>query len=120
MKPPGGPPEYYQQNDKESNGSDKGNASNSQQSNTQSSGNLPKPPRGKGSVPKDQRDPKRTATDKEKAKMREDQKSNCAQCDKPLGDEKGEAHHTPDRHADGVSKMKLVHKACHNELHSCN
>jgi RHS repeat-associated protein len=111
-----------EQEAQEQKGKDQGNAqqSNGQQSNTQSSGNLPKPPRGKGSVPKDQRDPKRTATDKEKAKMREEQKGNCAQCDKPLGDEKGEAHHTPDRHADGGKEMKLVHEKCHDDLHSCN
>ena len=81
---------------------------------------LAKPASGKGSVPKDQRDPKRNATDKEKAEMRKDQKGNCAHCDKPMGEEKGIGHHDPDRHADGGSKMKLVHKACHNKLHSCN
>jgi RHS repeat-associated protein len=83
-------------------------------------GALVKPPRGKGSVPKNQRDPKRTATDKEKAKMREEQKGNCAHCLQPLGDEKGEAHHDPVRHADGGSEMKLVHEKCHADLHSCN
>jgi RHS repeat-associated protein len=103
----------------ESASSDKPNVPR-QNSGTTQNGNLPKPPRGKGSVPKNQRDPKRTATDKDKAKMRADQNGNCAQCDQPLGDEKGIGHHTPDRHADGGSEMKLVHETCHNELHSCN
>jgi RNA-directed DNA polymerase len=76
--------------------------------------------RGRGSVPKDQRDPKRTATDKNKAEMRERQKGNCAHCGEALGDEKGIGHHDPVRHADGGSDMKLVHEKCHNELHSCD
>jgi hypothetical protein len=87
---------------------------------SRTNGGLVKPNRGPGSVPKDQRDPKRTATDKDKAKMRAEQKGNCAHCGKPLGDEKGIGHHYPVRHADGGSEMKLVHKKCHDQLHSCN
>ena len=81
------------------------------------SGGLVKPARGPGSVPKDQRDPKRFATDKDKAKMRADQNGNCPQCGKPLSDEKGIGHHDPVRHADGGSEMKLIHEKCHSDLH---
>ena len=72
-----------------------------------------------GHPPKDQRAPQRTATDKEKAEMREQQHGNCAHCDKSLDGEKGEAHHDPVRHSDGGTEMKLVHKGCHAGLHSC-
>jgi RHS repeat-associated protein len=79
---------------------------------------LAKPPTGKGSVPKEQRAAKRTATDSEKAQMKKEQNGNCAHCGKPLGDEKGDAHHDPVRHSDGGTEMKLVHHDCHVDLHS--
>ena len=81
---------------------------------------LAKPASGKGSVAPDQRDPKRTLTTKEKTEQLAEQKGNCAHCEKPVTGEKGIAHHDPVRHADGGTEMKVVHKACHDSLHSCN
>jgi RHS repeat-associated protein len=78
---------------------------------------LAKPASGKGSVPKEQRAKPRTATDKERTEMRKEQGGNCAHCDKPLGDEPGVSHHDPVRHSDGGTEQKLVHEACHQELH---
>jgi RHS repeat-associated protein len=80
---------------------------------------LVKPASGKGSVPPDQRDPKRTLTDSEKAKKLAEQGGNCAHCEQPIKGEKGIAHHDPVRHADGGKDTKVVHKACHDALHSC-
>jgi RHS repeat-associated protein len=88
--------------------------------NTDPKASLPKSATGPGTVPKDQRDPHRAASDREKAEMRQEQKGNCAHCDKPMGDEKGIGHHTPVRHADGGKGMKLVHEKCHKSLHSCS
>ena len=78
---------------------------------------LSKPPTGKGSVPKEDRAKPRTATDKERVEMRKEQNGNCAHCDKPLGNEDGISHHDPVRHSDGGTEQKLVHSACHAELH---
>jgi len=88
------------------------------QDKARTNGGLVKPDKGPGSVPKDQRDPKHGATDKDKVEMRKEQNGNCAHCNKPMGDEKGIGHHDPVRHADGGSKIKLVHEKCHKDLHS--
>ena len=82
-------------------------------------GKLVQSAKGPGTVPPGERDPKRSATDKEKAQMRAEQKGNCAHCGEPLGDEKGIAHHDPVRHADGGKDMKLTRSDCHKELHGC-
>ena len=59
------------------------------QDKARTNGGLVKPDKGPGSVPKDQRDPKHGATDKDKVEMRKEQNGNCAHCNKPMGDEKG-------------------------------
>jgi RHS repeat-associated protein len=77
---------------------------------------LNKSKTGPGSVPKDQRAKPRVAGEKERTEMRKEQGGNCAHCDKPLnGDEI--SHHYPERHSDGGTEQKLVHDACHQELH---
>jgi RHS repeat-associated protein len=84
-------------------------------------GLLPKPPTGKGSVPADQRDPKRTSTAGEKSQKLSEQGGKCANCEKPVKDGDGIGHHV-DRHADGgktdSNNVPVVCKDCHKELHS--
>jgi RHS repeat-associated protein len=80
---------------------------------------LVKPASGQGTVPPDQRDPKRTLTDSEKGKKLAEQGGKCAHCEQPINGEKGIAHHDPVRHADWGKEMKIVHKACHDALHAC-
>jgi RHS repeat-associated protein len=78
---------------------------------------LAKQPTGKGSVPKEDRDPKRTLTNNEKAEKLASQDGKCAHCGQAVEGEKGEAHHDPVRHADGGTEIKVVHEACHKGLH---
>jgi RHS repeat-associated protein len=82
---------------------------------------LPKPPRGRGSVPKDQRDPKRTWTRGEIAEKLDDQGGTCRQCGEPKTPDEVEGHHI-ERHADGGPTNDDNHAAvcedCHKDLHS--
>lgn len=83
-------------------------------------GKLPKPAKGKGSVPPDKRDPKRTYTKKEKAEMLEAQDNKCPQCGENKTVDEVDGHHV-DRHADGGQTTPengaSVCKSCHTELH---
>ena len=82
-------------------------------------GRLPKPPRGKGSVPPNQRDKKRVWTACENKKKLAAQDGKCANCGKPT--KKGAGHHIK-RHADGGptddDNHAVVCDPCHKELHS--
>ena len=81
---------------------------------------IQKPPKGKGSVPPSQRDPKRLYTEKQKAEMLEKQNGNCANCGEPLPVKKSVGHHKK-RHADGgqttTQNGAAVCKECHVEIH---
>lgn len=84
-------------------------------------GGLAKPATGKGSVPKDRRDPKRSATKAERQQLLDGQKGICLWCGKPTTVDKTAAHHVK-RHADGgrtkKSNLKAVCKQpCHVEIH---
>ncbi|WP_263415885.1 RHS repeat-associated core domain-containing protein [Terriglobus albidus] len=83
-------------------------------------GNLPKPPTGKGSVPPDQRDPKRTWTKAENNKKLAEQGGKCAQCQNDIKPGEGVGHHV-ERHADGHPTDDANHAVvcigCHKELH---
>ncbi|WP_462249227.1 DUF6443 domain-containing protein [Ekhidna sp.] len=82
---------------------------------------IEKPPRGKGSTPPSERDPKRVYNKKEKQEMLDDQGGNCAQCDQPKTVDEVDGHHL-NRHADGGKTTKengaAVCKDCHKKLHS--
>ncbi len=81
---------------------------------------LPKPPRGKGSVPPSQRDPKRTWTKEENTKKLEQQGGNCANCGQKTDINDAAGHHI-DRHADGgqtnSDNHAVVCNPCHKDLH---
>jgi hypothetical protein len=81
---------------------------------------LPKPPKGKGSVPPGERDPIRTYTKGQKTEMLENQGGNCIQCGETKTVEEVDGHHI-DRHADGgqttMENGAAVCKECHKELH---
>jgi hypothetical protein len=84
-------------------------------------GGLAKPGKGPGTVPKDQRDPKRSATRAERQQLLNDQKGICPHCGKPATVDKTAAHHVK-RHADGgrttKSNLKAVCKdPCHVDIH---
>ncbi len=85
-------------------------------------GELDKSPTGKGSVPPNQRDPKRTLTPKEISEKLAEQGGKCANCGKEIGKGEGRAHHYPERHADGARTTKETNKIvcddCHKELHT--
>jgi hypothetical protein len=118
---PGGYPTTFNLNPTSENASASSSASSGQQSTAaqpSSSGNLAKSPTGPGSVPPDQRDPKRTATKSEKTQKLGEQGGKCAHCDKPVKDGDARAHHYPDRHADGGKDTVIVCKDCHKDLHS--
>ena len=85
-------------------------------------GKLPKPPTGKGKVPKSERDPKRFFTPKERKEKREEQDNQCANgCGTEINESNSAGHHI-DRHADGGQTVPENHAEvcldCHNELHS--
>jgi RHS repeat-associated protein len=84
---------------------------------------LPKPGAGKGSVPPDQRDPKRVSTSSEKDKQLAKQGGKCANCGEPVKPGEGIGHHV-ERHADGgktdSANVPVVCKDCHKDLHSPN
>jgi len=76
--------------------------------------------KGKGTVPKDQRDPKRLFSRKQTAQKLDEQDGKCADC----GDNKNlnevDGHHNT-RHADGgrttSENLSAVCKDCHQKLH---
>ena len=85
-------------------------------------GNLPKPPRGRGSVPKDQRDPQRAFSPKQQQEMVNRQGGQCANgCGRNINVSNSDGHHVK-RHADGgattTENGAQVCKDCHKELHS--
>ncbi|WP_317128081.1 HNH endonuclease signature motif containing protein [Flavobacterium chryseum] len=81
---------------------------------------IPKPGKGKGSVAKADRDPKRTLTKKEKAEAIEERGGTCEGCNKEVTTETADAHHT-ERHADGGKTTKentnILCKDCHKTIH---
>jgi len=83
-------------------------------------GCIPKSPTGKGSVPPDQRDPKRVWTLQEKGKGLDGQGGNCLMCGESLdiGDARG--HHII-RHAEGGmtvdDNLAVLCPKCHKESH---
>jgi RHS repeat-associated protein len=83
--------------------------------------NLPKPPKGKGSVPPSERDPKRLYTKEEKANMLKKQGGTCAECGETKKLEEVQGHHKDTRHADGGKTDEkngaAVCKDCHIILH---
>ena len=88
----------------------------------QASTGLPKPGKGKGTVPPNQRDPKRVWTKKERQEqLEEKQDGKCAQCGQPKKVNETQGHHKK-RHADGGGTVPDNHaevcKECHVELHS--
>ncbi|MVT45203.1 hypothetical protein GO495_31735, partial [Chitinophaga oryziterrae] len=87
----------------------------------QASTGLPKPDKGKGSTPPNQRDPKRVYTKEEKQQMLDKQDGNCAQCGQSKKVDEVHGHHVV-RHADG-GKTNLDNGAavcpnCHVKLHN--
>lgn len=83
---------------------------------------LPKPPRGKGKIPPQDRDPKRRFTPKERAAKRQEQNNQCANgCGTEIDAENSRGHHV-ERHADGGRTVSENHAEvcieCHKDLHS--
>ena len=103
-------------------GTDEGRSqSDDAQDKARTNGGLIKPGKGPGTVPKDQRDPKRSATRAERQQLLNDQKGICPHCGKPATVDKTAAHHVK-RHADGgrtaKSNLKAVCKdPCHVDIH---
>jgi RHS repeat-associated protein len=87
---------------------------------TQNQQALPKPPKGKGSVPPNQRDPKRVFSNKEKTDMLEKQNGACVGCGQQKSVEEVAGHHII-RHADGGKTVPengaALCKDCHTEIH---
>ena len=84
-------------------------------------GSLPKPPRGVGSVPPAQRDPKRVWTPAEREAKRQQQGGQCATgCGTAIDQSNSRGHHIK-RHADGGATNDSNHAevcvTCHRELH---
>jgi RHS repeat-associated protein len=84
--------------------------------------NLEKARRGPGSVPKDQRDPKRTLKGKkDRQEVADSQDGRCAGCEEPLGPG-WHAHHHRERWADGGKTRKDntlgLCPVCHRWVHS--
>jgi RHS repeat-associated protein len=81
---------------------------------------IPKPPKGKGSVPPGKRDPKRVFPKGEKAEALDERGGACEQCGKKLDIDDAKGHHI-ERHADGGPTRKdnlaNVCEDCHKELH---
>ena len=90
----------------------------------ENAGVLPKPPTGPGTVPKAERDPKRTWTPAERATKREAQGGECGNgCGTSIDASNSQAHHIR-RHADGGRTDDPNHAEvcipCHRDLHSPN
>jgi hypothetical protein len=81
---------------------------------------LPKPPRGRGAVPPNKRDPKRVYSKSEKAEMLKNQGGRCAQCNEKKTVDEVHGHHIK-RHSDGGATSKdngaAVCHPCHKKLH---
>jgi len=81
---------------------------------------LPKLPRGKGSVPPSQRDPKRGLNKTQRADLLESQDGKCAGCKEPKSVDEVASHHLT-RHADGgktvPEDMAAVCDDCHKYIH---
>jgi RHS repeat-associated protein len=81
---------------------------------------IPKPGKGKGSVPPNQRDKKRVVSKKEKEELHTERGGQCEGCDKEITVKQARAHHTV-RHADGGETTKkntnLLCDTCHKEIH---
>jgi hypothetical protein len=85
-------------------------------------GSLPKPPSGPGSVPKDERDPKRFFDPEEREQKRAEQNHKCGNnCGETINGSNSAGHHI-DRHADGGRTIPQNHSEvcinCHRDLHS--
>jgi len=85
-------------------------------------GNLPKPPRGKGSVPKAERDPQRTFSPSQRDAKRTEQGGECATgCGTQIDRSNSQGHHV-ERHADGGPTTSDNHAEvcidCHKKLHA--
>jgi predicted restriction endonuclease len=82
--------------------------------------NLPKPPKGRGSVPPDQRDPKRIYSKKERSDMLDKQNGVCVGCGQQKTVNQVDGHHII-RHADGgktnVENGAALCKNCHTQIH---
>ncbi len=83
---------------------------------------LPKPPRGKGSVPKEKRAKPRSFTAKEREAKRAEQGGKCGNaCGKDIDANNSEGHHIK-RHSDGGTTTSDNHAEvclkCHKEIHS--
>jgi hypothetical protein len=83
---------------------------------------LPKPPMGPGSVPKDERDPKRFFDPEEREQERAEQNHKCGNnCGATINGSNSAGHHI-DRHADGGRTVPQNHSEvcinCHRDLHS--
>ncbi|CAM3163384.1 DUF6443 domain-containing protein [Chryseobacterium flavum] len=99
----------------ENKGSDTNNKNNNE-----GLSNIPKPGKGKGTVDKKDRDPKRTLSEKDKKKLIEEKDGKCEGCGKEVDSKTSDAHHTK-RHADGGETTKdntnILCKDCHKEIH---
>ena len=83
---------------------------------------IPKPPRGPGSVPKADRDPKRFFSPSEREAKRAEQGNLCGNgCGKEIDGSNSAGHHT-ERHADGGRTVPENHVEvcvdCHKDIHS--
>jgi RHS repeat-associated protein len=82
---------------------------------------LPKLPTGKGSVPPDQRDPKRRYTKTEQQRKLDAQGGKCPGCGQNKTLDETQGHHKDKRHADGGRTDDANHGqlciGCHKEVH---
>jgi uncharacterized protein RhaS with RHS repeats len=83
---------------------------------------LPKPPTGPGSVPKEERDPKRFFSPSDREEKRDEQGGECGNgCGKDIDSSNSAGHHIV-RHADGGKTIPENHAEvcieCHKDLHS--
>jgi hypothetical protein len=84
-------------------------------------GNLPKPPRGAGSVPPAQREPTRRFPEAQREAKRTEQGGQCATgCGTAIDQANSRGHHIQ-RHADGGQTAPGNHaevcRECHDKLH---
>lgn len=87
---------------------------------TLSKGAIPKTPKGPGSMPKGQRDPKRVWTKQEKADALAKRGGKCDQCNQTLNVDAAKGHHIV-RHADGGQtaehNLAVLCDKCHHGVH---
>jgi RHS repeat-associated protein len=93
-----------------------GQGTTGQTNNSNNNGTLPKPPKGKGTVPPSQRDPKRTWTKNENDRKLDQQNGLCPQCGKPVPPGKARGHHIH-RHADGGRTNNPNHAVVCDDCH---